>query len=480
MGNSINCLTDQLLDLNDDDGESEDIYFFNLFGNTTPHCQQKINEIRTNIPLKDVTYGGAGLTIQQLDSQRLSNEAWEVLGSYIANNVHLEHYNASHLSLTDVQLSSFFKHLNGGSNSLQDYICCNNSIGIDGIKSMIPFLQSSSKLSLISLDGNGGIQSEGFELIMKALDGGNIEDVLLGWCNIDSILILDTVTLPRLRTLRLARNGISTIPQSFGDDSNKYVGLEYLHLAYNYVNNEGCEVISRLLKKKETSLKFLDLSQNEIDDEGAEMLATSLKHNITLTALRLSENDISEDDGFRPFLKMLNDISSIENTYKNSNHTLKELVLVPPRRPPSLEGGGDETNNPPPKSSAANGSMHQHIQAAIQLNVRHGPHQYSPGHFRIKMNSEHFNAVGKAKIIQTQLNSHIRNELSFLQDTPSSLFYSEDDDVLLPEVLALVGKSHERIELYRMLLATVPALVSIMNREMKVRDVMDLPYTMDR
>ena len=93
---------------------------------------------------------------------------------------------------------------------------------------------------------------------------------------------------------------------------------------------------------------------------------------------------------------------------------------------------------------------------------------------------EHFNAVGKAKIIQTQLNSHTRNEISVLQDTPSSLFYSEDDDILLPEVLALVGKSHGRTELYRMLLATVPALVSIMNREMKVRDVMDLPYTMDR
>ena len=479
MGNSINCLTDQLLDLNDDD-ESEDIYFFNSFGNTTPHCQQKINEIRTNIPLKDVTYGGAGLTIQQVDSLHMSNEGWEVLGSYIATNNHLEQYNASHLSLTDAQLSSFFKHLNDGSNSLQDYICCNNQIGIDGIQSMIPFLKSSMNLSLISLDGNGGIQSEGFELIMKALDGGNIEDVLLGWCNIDSILILDTVALPRLRTLRLARNGISIIPQSFGGDSNKYIGLEYLHLAYNYVNNEGCEVISKLLMKKETSLKFLDLSQNEINDEGAEVLATSLKHNITLTALRLSENDISEDDGLRPFLKMLNDISSIENTYKNSNHTLKELVLVPPSRPP-LEGDGEDTDNPHPESSsAANGSMHQHIQAAIQLNVRHGPHQYSPGHSRIKMNAEHFNAVGKAKIIQTQLNSHTRNELSVLQDTPSSLFYLEDDDVLLPEVLALVGNSHGHTELYRMLLATVPALVSIMNREMKVRDVMDLPYTMDR
>ena len=478
MGNSINCLTDQLLDLNDD-GESEHIYFFSLFGSTTPHCQEKINEIRTNIPLKDVTCGGAVLTIKQLDSQHISNAGWEVLGSYIANNNHLEHINASHLSLTDDQLTSFFKYLNGGSNSLQDYICCNNQIGIDGIKSMMSFLQSSSNLSLISLDGNGGIQSEGFELIMTALDGSNVEDVLLGWCNIDSILILDNVTLPRLRTLRLARNGISIIPQSLGDDSNKYVGLEYLHLAYNYVNNEGCEVISKLLmKKKETSLKFLDLSQNEIDDDGAEILATSLKHNTTLTALRLSENDISEDDGFRPFLKMLNDISSIENTYKNSNHTLKELVLVPACRPP-LEGN-DETDHSLPEPTVAKSSIHQHIQAAIQLNVRHGPHQYSPGHSRIKMNATHFNAVGKAKIIQTQLNSHTRNELSVLQDTPSSLFYSEDDDVLLPEVLALVGRSHGRTELYRMLLASVPDLVSIMNREMKVRDVMDLPYTMDR
>ena len=39
------------------------------------------------------------------------------------------------------------------------------------------------------------------------------------------------------------------------------------------------------------------------------------------------------------------------------------------------------------------------------------------------------------------------------------------EPVLLPEVLSLVGKRHGQNELYRMLTATAPDLVSIVNRE---------------
>lgn len=69
------------------------------------------------------------------------------------------------------------------------------------------------------------------------------------------------------------------------------------------------------------------------------------------------------------------------------------------------------------------------------------------------------------------MNSNNRKELSCLQGigySYSSLF-ADIEPVLLPEVLALVGGRHGPNELYRMLTATAPDLVSIVNREAIVK-----------
>ena len=62
-------------------------------------------------------------------------------------------------------------------------------------------------------------------------------------------------------------------------------------------------------------------------DEEAELLATALKHNTSLKELHLSNNNGITERGHVAFLKLLNDVSSIENTY-NSNHTLRECKLI--------------------------------------------------------------------------------------------------------------------------------------------------------
>ena len=69
------------------------------------------------------------------------------------------------------------------------------------------------------------------------------------------------------------------------------------------------------------------------------------------------------------------------------------------------------------------------------------------------------------------MNNNNRKELSCLQGigySYSSLF-ADIEPVLLPEVLLLVGERHCQNEIYRMLVATAPDLVSIVNREAIVK-----------
>jgi len=83
--------------------------------------------------------------------------------------------------------------------------------------------------------------------------------------------------------------------------------------------------LSNILQQEGTTLTKLHLHSTDIDDEDIEILANSLKRNTTLTNLCLTGNKIT-DIGYRTILELLNDVSSIENTY-NSNHTLLDLFL---------------------------------------------------------------------------------------------------------------------------------------------------------
>eukprot|EP00571_Detonula_confervacea_P008673 CAMPEP_0172318440 /NCGR_PEP_ID=MMETSP1058-20130122/34889_1 /TAXON_ID=83371 /ORGANISM="Detonula confervacea, Strain CCMP 353" /LENGTH=177 /DNA_ID=CAMNT_0013033279 /DNA_START=1 /DNA_END=534 /DNA_ORIENTATION=- len=130
------------------------------------------------------------------------------------------------------------------------------------------------------------------------------------------------------------------------------------------------------------------------------------------------------------FLKLLNDVSSIESTY-NSNHTLKTLSLSP------------HSNNAPLWE------MQHHIMSAIQINVGFS------------------NAPHREKTRRTQLNSSTRMKLCRLQgiDYSYNNIFADIDPTLLPDVLALVGEKHGQSELYSALVATAPDLTSLINRK---------------
>lgn len=186
------------------------------------------------------------------------------------------------------------------SDSMKELALSGNNFGIDGVvRSLVPFLEAcSSQLTKLSLGHNNEINTECFELVVSSLQNGIIKDLSTCHCSITDISALETYNLPN---------------------------LQCLSLSYNNIGREGCIIISNQLQKEGSTLTYLDLEDAGIDNEGAEMIANSLKHNTTLKTLYLIRNNITEK-GFVAFLKLVVDISSIENTY-NSNHTLSSCPL---------------------------------------------------------------------------------------------------------------------------------------------------------
>ena len=417
--NDLGSSSDQV---NDDDEEGQfQLAFGEPYFTVSQYCRNEIQMIKNNDP---------NLTEFEVSSylaNSLSDLAWDLLGRYMANSDYLKLLDLACINLSDETTIVLFNSL-VKSSSLDEILLCNNEIGMDGVRSMVPFLKNASALSKINLSGNRNIKTEGFEVLINALDGGPIVVLNLNCCNIGGdISVLGNCTLPHLCELRLEDNSV----QNLGNISSlqNYTNLQKLYLESNKIGREGCIVISNLLQNEESRLEILDLDSNDIDDEGAEILAASLKHNNTLSSLYLRGNNIKEK-GRLAFLKLLNDVSSIDSTF-NSNHTLVEIIV------PKLESDDLRTNK-----------ITGHLRSATT------------------MNEEGFN-VGRTKVIICQLNSDRRMELSRLQTVPYSYnsIFSDIDALVLPEVLALVGQSHGQTELYRMLIAVVPDLSSTVNRK---------------
>ena len=201
----------------------------------------------------------------------------------------------------------------------------------------------------------------------------------------------------------------------------------------NMINTDDCYELAKLLQGGHSMLNYLDLDYNSIDDEGITVLANALQNNTSLQNLDLRGNKFC-DEGMVSLLKLVNDISSIKATL-NSNHTLQTISV------------GKEVTN----------VIQRHIYAATKINEE---------------NENNTAASGRAKVIHTQLNSTERAELAHLQGVDRSL-YSEIDTLHLPEVLALVGKSHGHSEFFLALQASVAELISTVNKKLCIQQQRD-------
>ena len=225
---------------------------------------------------------------------------WEELGKDIANNTHLTEVDLSyaHHLLSDREMSFLFRGLTR-SRSVETLNLDVTGFGVAGVRSMMPFLQNTNSLIELYLSRNN-IQSEGFNMMFRALSDSPIYRLHCSNCGIESIEI-----------------EIGHTPRH----------LEYLTLEDNDINADGCRELAKLLQRGDATLNLLYLQRNKIDDDGVEILVGALINNTSLTSLCLNGNDGISRHGDIMLLKLVNDISSIEATLL-SNHTLECIYEV--------------------------------------------------------------------------------------------------------------------------------------------------------
>lgn len=171
---------------------------------------QHIDEIRDNSP--NVTK--LVLSPHEIPPGRLSEIACRLLGRYIANNTHLQSLMFSS-DLTDVKVVQLFQELTksdsitylnlGSFNHNHGLHSHNNTLGLNGVRSMTTFLQNSPRLIGLNLSANTSMNTAVFDVLVNVLNGRAIKELHLNKCSITDISSLGNVTLPHLQKLDLAR-----------------------------------------------------------------------------------------------------------------------------------------------------------------------------------------------------------------------------------------------------------------------------------
>ena len=397
-------------------GEDDDEQFQAVFGELTgiSDClRDVISEIRNNNPHTK------GLFTHHFDDDyagALSDVAWEVLGLHIANNTHIEQIDLDDNAMSDGKATSLFRGLTKSS-SIEVLDLMRNTIGINTMRSMVPFLKNSPNLSTLRMSRNSAIGSEGFEIAMQSLNGSAaMEELYFAACNIEDVSSLETYPLSNLRSLSLG---------------------------YNPIGREGCITIANLLQKEDSNLTSLSLIDVGMGDDEAEIIAASLKYNTKLQKLGLEDNDDIGQRGCRAFLKMLTDIASIESTY-NSNHTLKEIFLQ----------DDDEEEEEEKEEECP-------VIREIDIARRHNSDNSNP------------EASWRAKIIHSHLNSQNRKRLCQLQgiEYKSDNLFADMEPALLPKVLELIGNNHGQSEFYTALVPMAPDLMSYIDTKAIIKEM---------
>ena len=318
-----------------------------------------------------------------------SDSEWKILGQYIAQNEYIRD-----MSIDAVRWDRPYR-------------------------SMAPFLNNSPQLKTLKFGWNECIDKPCFDELMRLLDGKSIESLEFEKClELDDISALELCKLPHLLSLHLHWcNLTQRIPPLKHCTSLKHLNLSNCNIGHPSNNSPP--------------LVNLGMESNSLGDKGVEMLSNSLLSNVTLKTLSIEgEETILTEGAYVAFLKVLNDVTSINNT-SQSNHTLVALGLPYETRTKEML------------------IIKDHVNSALDWN-------------RLRRNK----AIRK-KVIDTQLNSKPRMQLCKLRGIGycQSSIFAEIEQIILPEAISLVGEKYKHNELYQMLLAVVPGLVSVVDRK---------------
>ncbi|KAK1746183.1 leucine-rich repeat protein [Skeletonema marinoi] len=218
--------------------------------------------------------------------QDMTGEDWEQLGRDISNNRHLKKITFV-AALDDHTMTSLFRGLIISS-STDEMTFTNNRSGVNGIQTMVPFLQNAINLLELSF----------------------FHDNIIG-------------RIHPIKRLTFVSCGLSSIKI---DDDYVPNNLQTLILRGNNINADGCREVAKLMRMEHTKLEHLFLNDNKIDDEGISILANALRTNTSLSLMNLQDNEGITIEGMKLVLKLLNDISSIKATLQ-SNHTLFSMTF---------------------------------------------------------------------------------------------------------------------------------------------------------
>ena len=218
---------------------------------------------------------------------------------------------------------SFFNRLQRRGTQLKTLDVSNNNIGNEGIAALGSLLSTSSNTmeTLVmrsmksSLDHSSDITTQGWISFFNALQDSNLNLIKL---NFGRNIIND-------EGMQLLVRLVSSMSSS----------LKELFLRENHsVTPAGWQALTGYLQSPNLVLKELELAENCIDDDTLVSFASALEHNKTLKSLALYACGTYDDDdeytsliteiGWEAVSTLLCDKTSIMDTY-NSNHTLNYI-----------------------------------------------------------------------------------------------------------------------------------------------------------
>ena len=148
-----------------------DSFVFGEHTGLSEHCRFMINEIKSNSRYYKE------LALQPEVAALFTNLAWKLLGLYIVNNTRLTNLGLGSCGISNEKMELLCSGLRGskpelclvGSVSLRHLDLKCNQFGIEGLRSMIPFLECSTNLKELSFSRNNNFDNECFELLVQTL-----------------------------------------------------------------------------------------------------------------------------------------------------------------------------------------------------------------------------------------------------------------------------------------------------------------------
>jgi len=256
-------------------------------------------EMSCNRSIENIHFSFVGL---------LEGRVLSMLHPFFTNNYSLAEIRIEECVLDEADIRQLSLAIEGCSKSLKTFDYNNNHSEAGNVVNIITALSVHPQLERLHLCGCIGRNEYTALSTLLHCTTAQLQELILYHNNIDD-------------------EGVDMIVQAFSQE-NKLKELNLGTNQYQSITIKGWKTLSTLLEMPGCSLETLCIYHNNIGDEGALVFANALKNNSTLKTLDLTAEGSITAEGWTPFLNLLCDASSVNNTYL-SNHTLENITSFP-------------------------------------------------------------------------------------------------------------------------------------------------------